>query len=46
METRNIKLGQVYIVETPKGELPIRLERMHPKGGWMVRNSVKITISF
>ena len=31
METKNIKLGQVYVVETVKGELPVRLERIHPK---------------
>jgi len=35
MET--IKLGQVYITETTKGEIPVRLERFHPKGGWTAR---------
>ena len=37
METKNIKLGQVYVVETVKGELPVRLERIHSKGGWTAR---------
>ena len=35
MET--IKLGQVFVAETAKGEVPVRLERLHPKGGWTVR---------
>jgi hypothetical protein len=35
MET--IKLGQVYVTETANGELPVRLERLHPKGGWTAR---------
>ena len=37
METKNIKLGQVYVTETPKGDIPVRLERLHPKGGWTAR---------
>jgi hypothetical protein len=32
-----IKLGQVYTVASAKGELPVRLERLHPKGGWTAR---------
>ena len=35
MET--IKLGQVYVTETTNGELPVRLECLHPNGGWMAR---------
>jgi len=35
MET--IKLGQVYVTETTNGELPVRLECLHPKGGWTAR---------
>ena len=35
MET--IKLGQVFVIETANGELPVRLERLHPKGGWTAR---------
>ena len=35
MET--IKLGQVFVIETTNGELPVRLERLHPKVGWMAR---------
>jgi hypothetical protein len=37
METKNIKLGQVYVAETGRGELPVRLERLDPKGGWAAR---------
>ena len=37
METKNIKLGQVYVAETVKGEIPVRLEHLHPKGGWTAR---------
>jgi len=37
MVTKNIKLGQVYVAQTTKGELPVRLERVHPKGGWTAR---------
>jgi hypothetical protein len=32
-----IKLGQVYVTETTKGDIPVRLERLHPKGGWTAR---------
>jgi hypothetical protein len=32
-----IKLGTVYMIESTKGELPVRLERLHPKGGWVAR---------
>ena len=32
-----IKLGRVYVTETTKGEIPVRLERLHPKGGWTAR---------
>ena len=35
MET--IKLGNVYVIETANGELPVRLERIHPKCGWTAR---------
>jgi len=35
MET--IKLGQVYVTETTNGEMPVRLECLHPKGGWTAR---------
>jgi len=37
MVTKNIKLGQVYVTETAKGEIPVRLERLHPNGGWTAR---------
>ena len=37
MVTNNIKLGQVYVAQTAKGEMPVRLERLHPKGGWTAR---------
>ena len=37
MVTNNIKLGQVYVAQTAKGEMPVRLERLHPKGGWRAR---------
>ena len=37
MQTQNIRLGRVYVTETAKGEIPIRLERIHPNGGWTAR---------
>ena len=37
MVTNNIKLGHVYVAQTAKGEMPIRLERLHPNGGWTAR---------
>ena len=46
METKNIKLGQVYVAETGKGEIPIRLERLHPKDGWTARALSETTRRF
>ena len=34
---KTIKLGQVYVAETTNGELPVRLECLHPNSGWMAR---------
>jgi len=35
MET--IKLGQIYVIKTTNGEIPVRLECYHPNGGWTAR---------
>ena len=35
---KEIRLGQCYLARLSKTEMPIRLERNHPDGGWIARS--------
>lgn len=38
MNTNDIVLGRCYLARLSKSEMPVRLERNDPKGGWIARS--------
>ena len=38
MNENEIRLGQCYLARFSKVEMPVRLERNHPDGGWIARS--------
>ena len=38
MNDKEIRLGQCYLARLSKVEMPVRLERNHPDGGWIARS--------